>query len=248
MAHLFSPSGRVRTMFTLAPAVLAVAVSGALGAPAAGASSKQSAKAVFAAARARLIKESQLAGQWTASSYGAGSSGGGSGGSGSSINVSQCHNVNEPGVDQNPYFVEGDYFDRKGTNAEIQEEIDVYPNTKQATKNVEFTASPAFQSCYLTLFSQRKNSIAAGVGKGATVGTVTIEPVPIARYGQRSAEFRLVIPIMYEGVTVVLDYDYVAIAVGKYEAQLDESDSSTPLPATIATNFEQAVVHSLKVG
>ena len=65
---------------------------------------------------------------------------------------------------------------------------------------------------------------------------------------RQSAEFRLVIPIMYEGVTVVLDYDYVAIAVGKYEAQLDESDSSTPLPATIATNFEQAVVHSLKVG
>ena len=248
VAHHFSPAGRVRTMFTLAPAVLAVAVTGALSTPVAGASSKQSAKAVLAAARARLIKESQLAGQWTASSYGAGSSGGGSAGSDSSINVSQCKNVTEPGVDQDPYYVEGDYFDQKGTSAEIQEEIDVYPNSKQATKDVEFTAGSIFQSCYLTLFSQRKSSIAAGIGKGATVGTITLAPVPIAKYGQQSAEFRLVIPITYEGATFVLDYDYVVIAVGKYEAELDESDLSTPLPATIAANFEQAVVHGLKVG
>ncbi|HLN17693.1 MAG TPA: hypothetical protein VK277_13195 [Acidimicrobiales bacterium] len=237
-------------MISLAPAVLAVALAGALGAPTAGASTKQSAKSVFAAARALLVKKSQLAGQWTASSYGAGSSGGGSGssgGSGNSINVSQC-NVSEPGVDQNPYFVEGDYFDRKGTNAEIQEEIDVYPNAKQATKDVMFTSSSAVQSCYLTVFSQHKSSLAAGVGKGATVGTIKIEPVPIAKYGQQSAEFRLVIPIVYEGVTVDLDYDYVAIAVGKYEAVLDESDSPTPLPAKVATNFEQAVVHNLKDG
>jgi hypothetical protein len=231
--------------------VLAVSFNGTFGAPGAGASAKQSAKAVFAAARARLIKESQLAGQWTSSSYGAGSSGGGSGssgGPGDSINVSQCKNVSEPGVDQNPYFVEGDYFDQKGTNAELQEEIDVYPTAKQASKDVEFTTSSAFQSCYLTLFSQQKSSIAAGVGKGATVGTIAIEPVPIAKYGQRSAEFRLVVPIVYQGATVDLDYDYVAMAVGKYEAELDESDLPTPLPATIAANFEQAVVHSLKDG
>jgi hypothetical protein len=236
----------------LAPAVLALAVTGALGAPGAGASTKQSAKAVFALARAHLVKKSQLAGQWTASSYGGGTSGGGgsgsSGGSGLSINVSQCNNVNEPGVDQNPYFVESDYFDQKGTNAEIQEEIDVYPNAKQATKDVVFTSSSAFQSCYITLFSQRKSSIAASVGKGATVGTITIQPVSIAKYGQQSAEFRLVIPIVYEGATVILDYDYVAIAEGQYEAELDESDIGSPLPAKIATNFEQAVVHSLKDG
>ncbi len=45
--------------------------------------------------------------------------------------------------------------------------------------------------------------------------------MPIAKYGQQSAEFRLVIPIIYEGATIVLDYDYVVIAVGKYEAELD---------------------------
>jgi hypothetical protein len=251
MTHDHSPAGRLRLLFAVGPAVLALGLTGALGAPAAGASTKQSAKAVFAAARARLIKKSQLAGHWTASSYGTGSTGGGSGssgGSGGSINNSQCKNVTEPGVDQNPYFVEGDYFDQKGTNVELQEEIDVYPSAKQAIKDVEFTDSSAFQSCYLALFSQQKNSIAAGVGKGATVGTITIQPESIAAYGQQSAEFRLVIPINYEGSTVTLDYGYVAIAMGKYEADLDESDLSNPLPAKIATNFEQAVVHSLKAG
>ena len=129
--------GRGRMVFIVASVTFSIAVTMALGFPAAEASSRQSAKTIFAAARARLINESQLAGHWTASSYGAGSSGGGSGssgggsgssgGSGNSIAVSQCSNVSEPGVDQNPYFVEGDYFDRKGTNAEIQEEIDVYP-------------------------------------------------------------------------------------------------------------------------
>jgi hypothetical protein len=231
--------------------MLAFALFAAIGAPPAGASTKHSAAAVFAAARARLITKSQLAGKWTASSYGAGSSGGGSassGGSGGSNNVSQCNSVSEPGVDQNPYFVEGQYFDQKGTNAEVQEEIDVYPNAKQATEDVEFTTSPAFQSCYLTLFSRDKNSIASGIGKGATVGTIAIEPESIAKYGQQSAGFRLVIPIIYEGSTVDYDYDYVAIAVGKYEAELDESDLATPLPADVAANFENAVVHSLNHG
>ena len=177
-------------MFTLAPAVLAVAVSGVHGAPAAGTSSKQSDKAVFAATRARLIKESELAGQWTASSYGAGSSGGGSGGSGSSINVSQCHNVNEPGVDQNPYFVEGDYFDRKGTNAEIQEEIDVYPNTKQATKNVE---SPRVRlSNPATWPSLRAKTLRRCRGKCPIGGQVSLVGADV-RYAPTSAEFRLAI-------------------------------------------------------
>jgi hypothetical protein len=240
--------GRGRTAFIVASMMCSIAVMVALGSPAAAASSRQSAKTIFAAARARLIKESQLAGHWTASSYGTGGSGGGpgsSGGSGNSITVSQCNNVSEPGVDQNPYFVEGDYFDQKGTNAEIQEEIDVYPTSEQATKDVVFTSTSTFQSCYLSLFSQRKSSIVAGVGKGATVGTITMEPIPIAKYGQQSAEVRLVIPITYGGATVDYDYDYVAIAVGKYEAELDESDFSTPLPANIADNFERAVVHSL---
>jgi hypothetical protein len=239
-------------MLILAPTALAVALTGMLGAPAAaGTSAEHNASSVFAAARAHLIKKSQLAGQWTASSYGAGSTGGGSassGGSGNSVNVSQCPNTSEPGVDQNPYFVEGNYFDQKGTNAEIQEEIDVYPNAKQAAKDVEFTSTPAFQSCYLTLFSQQKSSIAAGVGKGATIGTITIAPVPIAKFGQQSAEYRLVVPITYEGTTADLQEGFVAIAVGKYEAVLDESDLATPLPAKIATNFQQAVVHDLTAG
>ena len=248
MTYHDSLHGRGRMSFIVASVTISIAVTVALGFPAAEASSRQSAKTIFAAARARLINESQLAGHWTASSYGAGSSGGGSGssgGSGNSIVVSQCSNVSEPGVDQNPYFVEGDYFDRKGTNAEIQEEIDVYPNSEQATEDVRFTSTSAFQSCYLSLFTQRKRSIVAGVGKGATVGTITMEPIPIAKYGQQSAEIRLVIPITYEGTTVDYDYDYVAIAVGKYEAELDESDFSTPVPANIADNFERAVVHSL---
>ena len=80
------------------------------------------------------------------------------------------------------------------------------------------------------------------------MGTITIEALPIAKYGQQSAKFRLVIPIAYKGVTLNLDYDYVAIAVGNYEAELDESDLSTPLPAKIATNFQMAVVQGIKNG
>jgi hypothetical protein len=243
--------GRGRVALLLAPALLAVALTGALGVPVAGASSHQSSKAVLAAARAHLIEKSQLAGKWTASSYGSGSSGGGpgsSGGSGNSINGSVCASVSEPGVDQSPYFVESDYYDQKGTSAELQEEIDVYPNATQATKDVEFTTTSAFQSCYLSDFSQSKNSIAAGIGKGATIGTITIAPVSIGKFGQKSAEFRLVIPINYQGATVDLDYDYVAIAEGKYEAELDESNLAAPLPTKIATNFQQAVVKDLKGG
>jgi hypothetical protein len=248
--HSLSVNGN-RTTLGRVPAVFVLVLVGALVAPAVGASTKPSAKAVFAAARARLIKESQLAGHWTTSSYGSGSSGGGSNSSGGSSkpnNVSQCSNVSEPGVDQNPYFVEGNYFDQKGTNAEVQEELDVYPSSKQAIKDVQFANSSAFQSCFQSLFSQQKSSIASSVGKGATVGAITIESLPIAKFGQQSAEFRLVIPIVYQGVTVNLDYDYVAIAVGNYEAELDESDLATPLPAKIATNFQTAVVQSIKNG
>ena len=184
MAHLFSPSGRVRTMFTLAPAVLAVAVSGALGVPAAGASSKQSAKAVFAVARARLIKESQLAGQWTASSYGAGSSGGGSGGTGSSINVSQCHNVNEPITIRTRTSSKVITSIGKGPTLRSRRRSTSTPIPSRPPKTSNSPPVRLSNPAHPTLFSQRKNSIAAGVGKGATVGTVTIEPVPIAKYGQ----------------------------------------------------------------
>ena len=76
--------GRGRTALVVASVTCSIAVTVALGVSAAEASSRQSAKTIFAAARARLINESQLAGHWTASSYGAGSSGGGSGSSGGS--------------------------------------------------------------------------------------------------------------------------------------------------------------------
>jgi hypothetical protein len=234
-----------------ASTMLAIGLVGSACPAAGGAPTKENAKETFAAARARLITASQLAGKWKSSPYGAGSTGGGgrsSSGSGDSVNASHCDGLSEAGVDQNPYFVEGDYFDQKGTNVELQEEIDVYPNATQATKDVEFTSTSAFRSCSLQLFSQQKRTIAAGVGKGATVGTITTESVPIADYGQRSAEIRLLIPIKYQGVEVDYYYDSVAIAVGKYEAELDESDFSTAVPPAIANNFEQAVVKRIKDG
>jgi hypothetical protein len=249
MAFGTSQTGRGRPPLVLASAFLVVALTAALAAPVAGASSKPSTKAVLAAARALLIKQSQLAGKWTASPYGSGSSGGGpgsSGGSGNSINGTVCGSASEPGVEQNPYFVEGQYFDQKGTNVEVQEEIDVYPNAGQASKDVGFTNTSAFQSCFLSVFSQQKSSIAAGIGKGATVGTITINPETIGKFGQKSGEFRLLIPITYEGATVNLVYDYVAIAEGKYEAVLDESNLAVSPPAKVATNFQQAVVKDLK--
>ena len=148
-------------------ALVAVALTGILGTQAAGASSKQNAKAAYAEAKARLISQSQLSGRWTASSYGAGSSGGGPGWSDRSTNNSQCEGG--PGADENPYFVEGNYFDQKGTSAEIQEEVDVYPNSAAAAKDVASTTSTSFQSCLSSYLSQQKNSIASGIGKGATV-------------------------------------------------------------------------------
>src|SRR5271170_6376595 len=182
--------------------------------------------AIEALAQSKLIKSTALPGKWTQSAYG---SGGGSGGpSGNPPAV--CNSLQEPGVDQNPPFVESPYFDQNGTSVEIQEEIDVYPTAQQAAKDLLFSETPKFQQCFVAGFNQQRGYEAKIIGHGVKVGLSASRVEPMARYGQAATDIRVTTPISGPGGTLTSYYDNVIIVQGRYEAIIEEADFQSPVP------------------
>jgi len=230
-------------VLTVTGALAAGAALAATSAPAYASISGHGAKgSAVAMGRSEMIKISALPGRWTQSPYG---SGGGGGGGGFSGGPASCNGLSEPGVDQNPPTVESPYFDQKGTNVEIQEEIDVYPTAEQAAKDLKFDEASAAQQCIIGAVNQEKASIAEGIGHGAKVGIITAQPAPVLQYDQGAVDLRLTIPIEVEGGSVDLYYDAVVIVHGRSEAVLDESNLSTPVPAALEATVDQAVARKL---
>jgi hypothetical protein len=194
--------------------------------------------AIVAAGRDRLIAIGDLPGHWTPSAYGSGTQGESSGAAGG------C-GIAEPGVVQSHPFIEGPYFDQKGSSAEIQEEVDIFPNGRQATTDMRFSAKTAFQQCLVQSFNQKKATLAKDFGQGATVGTITSQSIPVSQFGQGAVDVRVTIPINLGGVTSDFTQDDVVIVQGKYEAVVDESDYPTPIPAALQSRIDQVVAGRL---
>jgi hypothetical protein len=148
-------------------------------------------------------------------------------------------------VDQNPPVVEGPYFDQKGANTEIQEEIDVFPTSQQAAEDLRVKETPAVLTCFVQYFNQDKSSLVSSLGHGATVGTITGSDVPIAKYAQGAGDIRLLIPMDINGGSVTYYYDDVIMVKGRFEAILDESNIPQPVAPTLAAIIDKAAAHRL---
>jgi hypothetical protein len=231
---------RFSTLGALGAVVLALTLAGGT----AGASSSATKKAL-AQGKSRLIAVSALPGHWTSSPYGSGSESGGGGGSGGGLAGAAACNTPEPGVDQNPPTVESPYFDEKKTEIEVQEEIDVYPNAKQASTDLAFSRSAAALQCFSQYFNASKGSLAKEIGSGATVGTVTDQSVPVPSYDNGTSDIRILIPVSVEGGSLTLYFDFLTMVKGQYEAIIDESNLSGPLPSKLAVSVAKAVAHKL---
>jgi hypothetical protein len=204
---------------------------------AAGATEKVPQSAI-AAGRDRLMEVTQLPGHWTPSSFGSATQGESSGGN------NGC-GLPEPGVVQSHPFVESPFYDQKGSSVEVQEEIDVFPNARQASTDMKFGVGAAVTQCVVQAFNQKKSSIVKGFGDGATVGTITAQTVPVTQYGQGAVDMRVTIPLQLDGAVENLYQDGVVIVQGKYEAVIDETDFVTPIPTALQSTIDRAVAGRL---
>lgn len=197
----------------------------------------------LAAAKTKLLQISDLHGKWTQSPYGKGSTGTGGGGS-SGSGPGEC-DLPEPGVAQNPAFVNSPYFDQKGSDLEVQEEINVFPNSAQALKDLKFGGTVGVQQCFIQVFNQQKKALAKSIGKGVMVGNVTAKSIALPTYGQGTSDIRVSVPIIGAGSTMDLYEDNVVVVQGRFEALIDETNFQAPISSTLAGQIDQVVANKL---
>jgi hypothetical protein len=244
--RLIAHSRLPRSRAAIGLVVLAVLVAAGGEAGAASSSGTTHAKAV-ATAKKGLLKKSDFPKGWTTS--GSSSSGGGPNpfGAVDESSFASCIGVPESVLNLNVPSASSPEFDQNNQALTVNDSVQVFPDQSGAATDVGITSNPKTVPCFnqqLASDPTFAQTVASGIGKGATVGAVSVSALPQLPYGQDSAGIELAIPITYQGLTGTLDIDMITIAKGRSEGDLLFT-SLGGFPTSLGTHLEKVTAQRL---
>lgn len=210
---------------------------------AAGASAGAGTPSSVAQAKRHLLVLSDLPRGWSVEK---GTGGSGSGGIPGGSQLAACIGVPASVINDNSPSSTGPYFQNKDQSLEVQDSVTVFPSATYARRELAAMADPKTAGCIAAYMNgSGKSSIAAQVGKGATVGTVTASPIDPQVYGPGVVGIVMSLPITYQGVTVNTQIISVNGVRGRLGQSVTYNSYGVGFPASLAKHLDSVALSRL---
>ena len=142
-----------------------------------------------------------------------------------------CLHVDFTAFDDPPGAVDVNGPDLKNadTNAEIDNEIKIFPSKDTVDKDYTTFQNPDIETCLANLFDAAiKQEVATSGSNGATFGKVTVDNFAVNTVPDRGVGFRITLPITAQGTTEIFYIDLIAVQRGRAEITVSSQSVGTP--------------------
>ena len=211
----------------------------AVGAPASAATSSS-----VAQAKKHLLVLSDMPKGWSVEKGTGGS--GGSGGLPGGSQLAACIGVPASVVNDNSPSSTGPYYQNKGQSLEVQDSVSVFPSVSSARTELAAMANPKTPGCVAEYMNgPGKSSFESQLGKGETVGTVTVTPLDPTVYGPGVVGVVMSLPITDQGVIVPTQIVSVNAIKGRLGQSITYNSYGLPFPSSLAKHLDSIALGRL---
>jgi hypothetical protein len=212
----------------------AAALALALGASAVGASAPNG----MAHAKQGLLVQSDFPSGWHAQGSVTTSMGGGNGSFPGAQQLATCLGVSPAILDLNAPSATSPTFESTVANDYAQDQVSAFATTKVARQEYAGLANPKVPGCMTTdLQGPAGKQLLGSIGKGATVGTITVTSTNPAWLVPHTTGFTISFPVTTQGVTLNSSITVVSMVRGRYGSQLSLTSVGSPFPASLARHL-----------
>ncbi len=197
-----------------------------------------------AQARKHQLVLSDLPKGWSAEKGTSGS--GGSAGLPGESQLAACIGVPASVVNDNFPNSTGPYYQNKGQSLEVQDSVSVFPSASSARTDLAAIANPKTPSCVAAYMNgPGKSSFESQLGKGETVGTVTVTPLDPKAYGPGVVGVVMSLPITDQGVIVPTQIVSVNAIKGRLGQSITYNSYGLPFPSSLTKHLDSIALGRL---
>ncbi|HEY1651309.1 MAG TPA: hypothetical protein VGG09_05455 [Acidimicrobiales bacterium] len=214
----------------------ALGVAGVGGGPVAGASerSSSSSSSQLAQAKKALLVRSDFPSGWSAHGSTTTSAGGGTSSFPGGSQLASCLGVSQSLIDINTPSANSPTFETKGGVDTVQDSASVFSSTKQADQEYGAISSPKVPGCMTTVLQgPARQEIVNSLGKGITVGTITVAAVPGSALAAHTSGFTMSFPATDSGVTLHAAITFISMMRGTMASQLTIESVGKAFPVSL---------------
>lgn len=224
-----------RTGALLVAAALSGVVGMALGVTGVGAGvAAASSTSALAQAKAALLVRSDFPSSWSAQGSATTSAGGGSSSFPGGGQLASCLGVSQSLIDLNTPSANSPTFQTKGGVDTVQDSVSVFSTTKMAGQEYGAISSAKVPGCMTTVLQgPARQEIVNSIGKGITVGTISVVAVPRSALAAHTSGFTLSFPATDSGVTLQAALTFISMVRGKRASQLTIESVGKAFPVSL---------------
>jgi hypothetical protein len=223
---------RMVKILLLQVGAITVAVGLLVGAQAAAASAASD----QAQAKNHLLGLSDMPNGWSAEK---GTAGSGSSGDFSGLGLAEqlagCIGV--PSVFSSyPPYANSPYYENQDQMLEVQDAVYVFPSVKDALDQVTAISSAKTPGCMTAFMNSAaaRSQIEGAVGKGATIGTITVTAVDPSLYIKNTAGYTMNVPVIVSGISFVTHLTDLFFNKGRLGQDITFNSYGTTFPTSLA--------------
>ncbi len=160
--------------------------------------------------------------------------------------LAHCIGVASSLITENPPSVSSSQFqDRQGTLS-VNDNVTVFPSTKNASAELAIASNPKTPGCMTTLAAgPLKDRLFGKVPKGETIGNPLVSPVASSAFGAGTAGYSLSVPITTHGVTLNVTVTQLFAVAGRLGQQVTFTSVGTPFSIGLEQHITTVAVGRL---
>jgi hypothetical protein len=160
--------------------------------------------------------------------------------------LARCLGVPEALVAENPPSVNSPQFQNHQGTLTVDDNVTVFPSTKNAAAELAVSSSSKMPSCLTQLASgPLKTKYFGKLPKNVSIGTPLVSPTAASAFGADTPGYSLSVPVTSHGVTVNITVTQFVAVKGVFGQQLTFTAVGTPFSIPLEQRITAAAVERL---